>query len=254
VNWERLIFHLPAIEAAICKVKGSDLCCYAIDEAMQIHGGMGYAAETGLGMGYRDARITKIYEGTNEINAMLAVGELSKRALQTKELDLIGAGKKIPSFLLSQINPFRSTSDAKEQKRILQGLKNTFLYVVGAAGKHFKKKLVDEQEIIMHLSTILQETFVAECVYLKVQKLSTKATIDQQKLAIQQQMAQLYLYDALHKSKHAATEAIASFATGRSQKRHNRMIRILLKPYYINPKVLRRNIAQALVEAGKYDY
>ena len=243
-----------AIEAAICKVKGSDLCCYAIDEAMQIHGGMGYAAETGLGMGYRDARITKIYEGTNEINAMLAVGELSKRALQTKELDLIGAGKKIPSFLLSQINPFRSTSDAKEQQRILQGLKNTFLYVTGAAGKHFKKKLVDEQEIIMHLSTILQETFVAECVYLKVQKLSKRGNIDQQQLAIKQQMVQLSLYDALHKAKHAATEAIASFATGSSQKRHNRMIRILLKPYYINPKVLRRNIAQAVIENGGYKF
>ncbi len=243
-----------AIEAAICKVKGSDLCCYAIDEAMQIHGGMGYAAETGLGMGYRDARITKIYEGTNEINAMLAVGELSKRALQTKELDLIGAGKKIPGFILSQINPFRSRADGKEQLRILQGLKNTFLYITGAAGKHFKKKLVDEQEIIMHLSSILQEAFVAECAYLKVQKLSQQANTDPAKLAIQQQMVKLYLYDALATAKHAATEAIASFATGGQQKRHNRMVRILLKPYYINPKILRRNIANAVVENGGYSF
>lgn len=243
-----------AIEAAICKVKGSDLCCYAIDEAMQIHGGMGYAAETGLGMGYRDARITKIYEGTNEINAMLAVGELSKRALQTKELDLMGAGKKIPSFIFGQINPFRSTTEEHEQRRIIQGLKNTFLYITGAAGKHFKKKLVEEQEIIMHLSIILQEAYVAESVYLKVKKLAKKDKIDTQKFTIQQQMMRLYLYEALSKAKHAAIEAIASFATGSQQKRHNRIIRILLKPYFINPKNLRRNIAKAIVEQGGYNF
>ena len=228
--------------------------CHAIDEAMQIHGGMGYAAETGLGMGYRDARITKIYEGTNEINSMLAVGELSKRALQTKELNLIGAGKKIPSFILSQINPFRSTTKENEQRRIIQGLKNTFLYVTGAAGKHFKKTLVEEQEIIMHLSSILQEAYVAESAYLKVQKLKRKDKVHSKKLEIQQQMMQLYLYEALTKAKHAATEAVASFATGAKQKRHNRMIRILLKPYFVNPKILRRNIAKAIIEQGGYNF
>jgi len=242
------------IEAAICKVKGSDLCCYAIDEAMQIHGGMGYAAETGLGMGYRDARITKIYEGTNEINSMLAVGELSKRALQTKELDLMGAGKKIPTFVMSMANPFRSKSDSSEQKRILQGLKNTFLYLTGAAGKHFKKALVDEQEIIMHLSAILQEAFVAECVYLKVQKLSSQDKADKNKLAIQKQMVQLYLFDALTKVNNAAKEIIASFGTAGQQKTHNRMVRILLKPYAVNPKTLRRNISNAVIEHGGYPF
>jgi len=106
----------------------------------------------------------------------------------------------------------------------------------------------------MHLSTILQEAFVAECAYLKVQKLSKRANVDKAKLAIQQQMVQLYLYDALATAKHAATEAIASFATRSQQKRHNRMVRILLKPYYINPKKLRRNIATAVVENGGYQF
>lgn len=243
-----------AIEAAIIKVKGSVLVCEALDEAMQIFGGMGYSAETGIGMGYRDARITKIYEGTNEINAMLAVGELSKRGLQTKEIDLIGAGKKIPGFLLQQINPFRSKSPDHEMERVIRSLKNTFLYVSGAAGKQLKRKLIDEQEIILHLSTLLQEAFVAESAVLKIKKLAQRKNHDPQKLVIQKQMAQLYLYEALDKSRKAASDVIAGFAKGRSLKLHNRMLKILLKPYYINPVEHRKNIAQAIIKAGVYNY
>ena len=243
-----------AIEASIVKVKGSELVCYALDEAMQIHGGMGYSSETGLGMGYRDARITKIYEGTNDINALLAVAELSKRGMLTKELDLVGAGKKIPTFLLSQINPFRSKSNDKEQDRIVKGLKYSFLYISGMAGKKLKKKLIDEQEIILNLSTILQEAYVGETALLKVQKLRGLPDSDKNKLAIQKQMVQLYLYEALEKSKKAALEAIASFSTGSEKWRHIKIINRMLKPYDINPKTLRRNIAQALIESGEYVY
>ena len=242
-----------AIEASIVKVKGSELVCYAIDEAIQIHGGMGYAVETGLGMGYRDARITKIYEGTNDINSMLAVGELSKRGLVTKELDLVGAGKKIPLFIAQQMNPFRSKSREKEQQRIVQGLKNTFLYVSGMAGKKLQKKLVEEQEIILNLSTILQEAYVGESALLKVQKLAKDSTSDKKKLGIQEQMVQLYLYEALAKVRKAALEAVASFATGRERNRHTKMIQRMLKPYDVNPKELRRNIAQAVIDRGCYD-
>ncbi|MEM6321032.1 MAG: acyl-CoA dehydrogenase family protein [Bacteroidota bacterium] len=243
-----------AIEASLVKVKGSELVCYALDEAIQIHGGMGYSAETGLGMGYRDARITKIYEGTNDINALLAVGELSKRGMLTKELDLAGAGKKIPSFLLSQLNPLRSKSDDDEQARIVQGLKYSFLYVSGMAGKKLKKKLVDEQEIILNLSTLLQEAYVSDTALLKVKKLSRMPNVDKDKLAVQKQMVQLYLYEALEKSRKAALEAIASFSTGSEKRKHTKMVNRMLKPYDVNPKTLRRNIAQAVIEQGKYEY
>ena len=235
-----------AIEAAIIKVKGSDLCCYAIDEVMQIHGGMGYAFETGIGMAYRDARITRIYEGTNEINAMLAVGELFKRAMQTKEIDLKTVGGKIPNFLASRVNPFRDKSDKAEQERIIKGLKYTFLYVSNAAGKKLKEKLIDEQEIVMNLSTILQEVYLAESAWLKVQKLAKNGNSND--LKVKQQMVQLYLYDALAKAKKAANEAIASFETGRTQRRHNRIINLLLQPYFINPKEIRRDIAKAILK------
>jgi alkylation response protein AidB-like acyl-CoA dehydrogenase len=243
-----------AIEASIVKVKGSELVCYALDEAIQIHGGMGYSAETGLGMGYRDARITKIYEGTNDINALLAVGELSKRGMITKELDLLGAGKKIPQFLLSQINPLRSKSDDKEQARIVKGLKYAFLYILGIASKKLKKKLIDEQEIILNLSTILQEAYVCDTAFTKIKKLIEMPDSNKTKLGIQEQMVQLYLYEALEKSRKAALEAIASFSTGREKRRHSKIVNWMLKRYDINPKSLRRNIAQSVIEEGSYVY
>lgn len=243
-----------AVEASIIKVKGAELACYAIDESMQIHGGMGYAAETGLGMGYRDARILKIYEGTNEINAMLTVGELSKRGFLTKELDLLGAGKKIPSFLLSRVNPFRGKSNDAEQRRILKGLKSTFLYVSGMAGKKLKKKIADEQEIILNLSTMLQEVYIGESAFLKVKKLESMPNSDKDKLKIQQKMVQLFLYEALAKVRKSALDAVASFATGSELWRHEKVINILLKPYRINPKELRRDIARATIAKEKYDF
>lgn len=243
-----------AIEAAIVKVKGSNLVCYAADEAIQMHGGMGYSAETGLGMGYRDGRITKIYEGTNDINSMLAVGELTKRGMMTKELDLMGAGKKIPGFIASQMNPFRSKSEANERERIVKAFKNTFLYVSGMAGRKLKKALIDEQEIILNLSEILQQAFVAESALLKYKKLATKVDYDAEKLKIAEQMVQLYLYEALAVVKKSALEAIASFATGSEKTRHSRMVGRMLKPYDVNPKALRRNIAAAVIEAGEYGF
>lgn len=235
-----------AIEAAIIKVKGSDLCCEAIDEILQIHGGMGYAFETGIGMAYRDARITKIYEGTNEINSMLAVGELFKRAMQTKEIDLKTVGAKIPNFIASRVNPFRDKSDKAEQERIVKGLKYAFLYVSNVAGKKLKEKLIDEQEIVMNLSTILQEAYLAESAWLKVQKLTKLSNSNDLKL--QQQQLQLFLYQSLAKAKTAAKEAIASFENGRTQRRHNRIIDLLLQPYLINPKDVRRTIAKAMLK------
>lgn len=243
-----------AIEASIVKVRGSELVCYALDEAMQIFGGMGYAVETGLGIGYRDARITKIYEGTNEINAMLSVGELSKRALQTKELDLMTAGKRIPSFLLSRLNPFRAKDEKSEQDRLVQGLKYTFLYLSSAAGKKLRKQMIDEQEIIMHLSTILQESYLADSALLKLRKLEQSNNDDQAKLDMRRDMVQLFLYQASNKARQAAFDVLASFAEGSELRRHRRIIKLLLQPYAVNPRSLGRDISQALLDHDGYPF
>ncbi len=241
-----------AIECSIIKVKGSELACYATDEAIQIYGGMGYAAETGMERAYRDARITKIYEGTNEVNRLLTIAELSKRSLQTKEIDLIMAGKKVPKYLLKQLIPLKSKSSLAVEERIVKGMKNAFLLILGSAGRKLRKKMIDEQEIILNLSDMLAEAYVCESVLLKIKKLQQKSAIDTHKLPIQEQMMQLYLYESLAKVQKVAKEAVASFTEGIEKSNLNRMLRLLLPDYDINPKQLRRNIANFAIEQGSY--
>jgi len=233
-----------AIEASIIKVKGSVLACETLDEVIQIHGGMGYALETGIEMGYRDARITKIYEGTNEVNSLLSVGELAKRALQTKEIDLTTAGKKIPLFLLQSFFAINT------EERMVQALKNVFLFLFGAAGKKMGKKLIEEQEIVLHLSGILADAYAADSALLKVRKLK-KISQDEERLLVQQQMLQLFLYHAVENTRKIAREIIASYEGATM---HMHIVNRMLGKSLINPKRVRRNIAQYLIQKNAYPF
>ncbi len=239
-----------AIECAILKVVGSEVLDYAIDEVLQIHGGMGYAVETGIEMGYRDARITRIYEGTNEINRMLSVAELTKRALKTKEVDLMGAGKKIPMYLLGQMLPFRST----DEQKIIANFKKVFLLISGAAGKKLGKKMVDEQEIVMNLSDILATSFIAESAYLRAKKVAKQTGIDKTNANIQWKIVQLYLYESLEKVRKFGKDAINSYADGIEKKMMLYALNLLLPKYDINPKEWRRAIADYGIEKNQYPF
>jgi alkylation response protein AidB-like acyl-CoA dehydrogenase len=241
-----------AIECSILKTKGSELACYATDEGIQIHGGMGYATETGMEMAYRDARITKIYEGTNEVNRMLSVGELTKRGLQTKEINLVKAGKKVPGFIISQFSPFKSKSGYALEQRFVEGLKNLFLLISGTAGKKMGKKMVEEQEIVLNLSDILAEAYICESVLLKVQKLEKMDGVDRQKLAIQKDMMRLYLYEAHGIASKAARDAINSFATGFQRRLLLGLVDKMLTQVEINPKEIRRKVALMVYDKGGY--
>jgi alkylation response protein AidB-like acyl-CoA dehydrogenase len=239
-----------AIECAVLKVKGSENIDFVVDETLQIFGGMGYSAETGIEMAYRDARITRIYEGTNEINRMLSVAELTKRALKTKEIDLLGAGKQVQSRVISSI--FSGTkSGAAEEERIVQALKDVFLFISSTAGKKLGKKMVDEQEIVMNLADILAEAFVCDSAVLKLRKLESMNG-DKSKLTAQRAAVQVYLYEALERVRKASKDAITSFATGSEKSRTNFIVRKLLKSYDVNPKDLRRDIVKHMVQEGEY--
>lgn len=239
-----------AVECAILKVKGSENADFVLDETLQIHGGMGYSMETGIEMGYRDARITRIYEGTNEINRMLSVAELTKRHLKSKEINLTKAGKNIPSLLLKRMLPFGSSDEAA----IIENIKASFLLLSGAAGKKLGKKLVDEQEIVMHLADILAESFLCEAVYLRVQKLKKNKMVDAAKLEAMEKAVQVYLYDALEKVRNAGNEIIDAYTSGFEKKTMRYFFGLLTKRYEINAKDLRRAVAEYTYAEGAYPF
>jgi alkylation response protein AidB-like acyl-CoA dehydrogenase len=238
-----------AIECAILKVQGSEAMCNTGDEAIQMFGGMGYSMETGVEMAYRDARITKIYEGTNEINRMLALAEFYKRAFVTKELNLKKAAKTIPKHIAQNYNPFNGGFLGLEFE-FVNNLKSLFMIITGAAGNKLKTKLVEEQEIVMNLADILAMAFITESAFLRVKKLSEKQATDKTELDIKTKMAQLYLYDALDTSRKAASNAIDSFSSGAEKLVLKRLVRRMLSSYDINPKDMRREVADYVIAKG----
>jgi len=241
-----------AIECAILKVKGSENIDFAVDETLQIFGGMGYSAETGIEMAYRDARITRIYEGTNEINRMLSVAELTKRALKTKEIDLMGEAKNVQSRVIKSVFS-GSKSGAAEEARIVQAIKDVFMFISGAAGKKLGKKMVDEQEIVMNLADLLADAFICDSAYLKVRKLENTSA-DKEKVDVQRKMMQVYLYEALERSRKTALDAITSYATGTEKKMAKFVVGKLLKSYDINAKELRRDVVKYMIKENGYAF
>ncbi len=240
-----------AIECAILKVKGSENADFTIDEVLQIYGGMGYSAETGIEMAYRDARITRIYEGTNEINRLLSVAELTKRALKTKEIDLMGEGKNVQRRLIAALLTGEK-SGADEEARIVQALKDVFMFLSGAAGKKLGKAMADEQEMVMNLADILADAFICDSALLKVRKLEMEHASDKEKLAIQQKMLQVYLYESLERTRKNALDLISAYATGFDRSLLRFLVGRILKSYTINPKQLRRDITGYMVKEGGY--
>jgi alkylation response protein AidB-like acyl-CoA dehydrogenase len=240
-----------AIECAILKVKGSENADFVVDEVLQIYGGMGYSAETGIEQAYRDARITRIYEGTNEINRMLSVAELTKRALKTKEIDLMGEAKNVQRRVIASI--FLGEKSGKEEEaRIVQALKDVFIFISGAAGKKLGKGMVDEQEIVMNLADILADAFICDSAILKVRKLEMEHATDKEKLAIQHKMLQVYLYEAVERTRKSALDAIMAYTTGLEQTTAKFIVGRLLKSYDVNPKQLRRDITGYMAKEGGY--
>jgi hypothetical protein len=238
-----------AIECAMLKVYGSENLAFCIDECLQIHGGMGYAVETGVEMGYRDARITRIYEGTNEINRMLSLAELTKRAIQTKEIDLMSAGKKIPGMLLGKIFKFGNETEAE----IVDNLKALFLFLSGTAGKKLGKKMVDEQEIVMNLADIMTEAYNAESALLRLEKLKLQKA-DAEKIAAVEKILQVYLYGALQKVRKSVDEILDAYTEGFEKSYMRYLTGLLTKKYNVNAKQLRREIAQYVIAKKEYPF
>jgi alkylation response protein AidB-like acyl-CoA dehydrogenase len=240
-----------AVECAILKVHGSEVLDYAVDEGVQVHGGNGYSDEYNISRAYRDSRINRIYEGTNEINRLLTVDMILKRAMKGK-LDLMGPAMAVSKELMS-IPEFGNEDDsafAKERKAIVN-MKKAILMVAGAAVQKLMMKIQDEQEILMNIADMAIEAFVAESTLLRVMKLADKG---ESAAALQIDMMRCYLNDAVDKVNKAGKEAINGFAEGDEQ----RMMLLGLKRFTkldpFNSKDARRRIAGKLATENKYPW
>ena len=239
-----------AVECAILKVQGSEVLDYVVDEGVQVHGGNGFSDEYSASRGYRDSRINRIYEGTNEINRLLTVDMILKRAMKGK-LDLMGPAMAVSKELMSipEFGNDDETPFAKERKTIVN-MKKCILMVAGAAVQKLMMKLNDEQEILMNIADMAIDTFEAESALLRIMKM-----VDKQGEAasqIQIDMMRCYLNDANDRVNKAGKEAINAFAGGDEQRMMLLGLKRFTKTEPFNSKDARRRIADKLIEENKY--
>jgi hypothetical protein len=239
-----------AIECAILKVYGSEVLDYVVDEGVQIHGGNGYSDEYEISRAYRDSRINRIYEGTNEINRLLTVDMVLKRAMKG-QLDLMGPAMNVQKELMS-IPDFGSENDAPfaKEHQAIDNFKKCILMVAGAAVQKLMMTLSKEQEILMNIADMSIVTYHAESALLRLEKLST--TKSEAELAIQTAIVKTYIYDAADAINKAGKDALNSFAEGDEL----RMMHIGLKRFTkvdpFNTKEARRTICAQLVADDGY--
>ena len=240
-----------AIEAAIIKVHASEVLDYVVDEGVQIYGGMGYSAEAPMERAYRDSRINRIFEGTNEINRMLTVDMMLKRAMKG-ELDLMGPAQKVAGELMS-IPDFSAGGEEglfTKEKKYIANFKKAILMVAGAAVQKLMTQLAKEQEVLMNLADMLIELYVSESLQLRVEKLVGLRGEDSCKEQLD--MMRVYINDAAEKIARSGKEALNSFAEGDEK----RMMMMGLKRYTktndVNTTQARRNIAAKLITENKY--
>ncbi|MCH7401691.1 acyl-CoA dehydrogenase family protein [Belliella kenyensis] len=242
-----------AIECAISKVHGSEVLDYAADQGVQVYGGMGYSADAPMERAYRDARIVRIYEGTNEINRMLMVGMVLKRAMKG-DINLFEPAMAVSQELTSV--PSFETIDTSElfaaEKDVLKRLKKVFLMVGGKAAMALQDKIESEQEIMMNLADVMIEIYAVESAILRAEKLAKSKGEEAAKHQIA--MAQVYLAGAVDKINAAAKEAIGSFTKGDEQKVMLMGLKRFTKMDLVDTKTLRRQIADYMIEKGKYPF
>ncbi len=239
-----------AIECAILKVVGSEVLDYVVDEGVQIHGGNGYSDEYIISKAYRDSRINRIYEGTNEINRLLTVDIILKRAMKGR-IDLMGPAIAVQKELMSipDFGGGEETPFSVEIKTIAN-FKKAILMTAGAAVQKLMMKLDKEQEILMNIADMALETFVAESALLRVMKLTEKngeaASLNET------DMMKVYLTDAADRINKAGKDAINSFAEGDEQRMMLLGMKRFTKTEPYNTKNARRRIADKLIADGKY--
>ena len=242
-----------AVECAILKVYASEVAGYIADEGVQIFGGMGFSEDGPIACSYRDARILRIFEGTNEINRMLAVGMFFKKGLKTKEINMKSAVGKAFFGLMGQIIRFPAGGTFGEEIRCLRNLKHLFLLVSARASSLLKMKLADEQEVLLNLADITIAIYTAESALLRTQKLILKGEA-KDKIKLMSNISRILTYEAVESSRKSAKDAILSFATGIDRKLLLFSVQKLTKTRHFNIKASRREVCDHVIALGKYPF
>jgi len=238
-----------AIECAILKVHGSELSDFCVDEGVQIHGGNGFSAEYNISRAYRDSRINRIYEGTNEINRLLTVDMTLKRAMQGR-LNIMGPAMKVSQELMS-IPDFGEEDETPfaQERKLVNNFKKTILLTAGAAAQKLMMKLESEQEVLMNIADMAIDTYVAESLLLRVMKLSETSNAN---LPIYKDILNCFLYDAADRIHKNGKDAINSFAEGDEQRMILMGLKRFTKTQPFNSKDARRRIADHLISDKRY--
>jgi hypothetical protein len=239
-----------AVECAILKVNGSETLDFVVDEGVQILGGYGFSADYPMDRAYRDSRINRIFEGTNEINRMLIIDMLMKRALKGK-IDLLGPAMAVQKELMSvpEMSSEEPTLFSEEHKAVIN-FKKAVLMSAGFAAQKFGDKLAFEQEILMNLADMIIETYVAESTLLRTEKMvSVKG---ESACEAQIAMTKTMIFDTVDKINIAGKNAINAMTEGDEQKMLHMGLKRFTKYINYNTKEARRKIAAKLIEANDY--
>jgi alkylation response protein AidB-like acyl-CoA dehydrogenase len=241
-----------AIEDSINKVYGSEMLDYIVDEAVQVHGGYGYIHDYAIERGYRDSRINRIWEGTNEINRLLIMRMLTERAMKNR-LPVLVAAQKVANELLT-LRPKIESDDGKLtlQKEMVEMSKKIALLVAGAAVQKYMMKLADEQEILASISDMVIEVFAMESALLRA--LKSMERFGEEKTQIQKAMVKVYVNDAFNRVEGFARQALAAIAEGDTLRTQLSALKKLTRFTPVNTIALRRQIADAVIKVGRYPF
>jgi alkylation response protein AidB-like acyl-CoA dehydrogenase len=235
-----------AIEASILKVASSEALDFILDENVQIHGGNGFVRDYPAERHYRDARVNRIFEGTNEINRLLIPGMLARRAVKGG-LPLIPAAKRLMDEIMSPPS-LDAGSDAPldAERRAVTAMKKVALMVLGTAMQTYGEKLADEQEVLLAAADIIIDVYASESAVLRASQAAAPLE------ALHAAAARVYVNDAAVRIEASAKTALAAMAEGDTLRTLLAALRRLLKVTPINTVVLRRQLADATVERGTY--
>jgi len=245
-------FEEYAVESSIAKVAGSEALNFVLDENIQIHGGNGFVRDYPAERHYRDARVNRIFEGTNEINRLLIPGMLIRRAVKG-ELPLIPAAKALQDELLGPPSLASTTDDGvlSDERRAIEVFKKTALMVFGLAMQTYGQKLTDEQEVLMHLADITIDVYSAESAVLRA---LAAAEAKNRRAALHADAAQVFVSDAALRIDASARQALAAIAEGDTLRTALAALRRVLKVTPINTVAARRRIADETVARAAYPF